>query len=184
MDLGAYAQIEDLEKLAEDNGIKVPRLRGYRLMRDEEKVDCVDLFKGVDIECVEELCTSFPFWSNNPIYSEYSSYTDYLQKFFLEYKDGKPIRVRWERIHGWKRKRLKLAIHNYKRRIKTQYDTWNKYCGREDVLYIHSRIGGNNWSYYYKEVVGKPWFIEKVDDCFDNTYCDIYARIKKIESEG
>jgi len=189
MDLGAYAQIEDLEKIAEDNEIKVPRLRGYRLMKDEEKVDCADLFKGIDIECVEELCTSYPFWSNNPVYSEYSSYTDYLKHLYLEYKANclskrdEPVRVRWERIHGWKRKRLKLAIHNRKKSIKAQYDTWNKYCGRDDVLYIHARIGGNNWPYYCGDVVGKPWFIEKVDDNYDSTYCDIYARIKKIESE-
>lgn len=33
MDLGAYAQIEELEELAKLNGIQVPRLRGYRLMK-------------------------------------------------------------------------------------------------------------------------------------------------------
>lgn len=179
MDLGAYVQIEDIEKIAKVNNIEVPRLRGYRLMKDEEKVNYTDLFNDADIQCVEELCTSVPFWSNKPDYWESSSYTDYLKHYFLEYKDGKPIRVRWERIHGWKRKRLKLAIHNHKKRIKTQYDVWNKYVGCEDVLYIHSRIGGNNWSYYYSDVVGKPWFIEKVDDSFDSTYCDIYARIKR-----
>lgn len=182
MDLGAYMQIEDLEKLAKANGIEVPRLRGYRLMKDEQKVDYTHMFKGIDIECVEEFCTSYPFWSNNPIYSEFSSYTDYLKHLYLEYeqniKHNEPIRVRWERIHGWKRKRLKLAIHNYKKRIKMQYDTWNKYVGREDVLYIHARIGGNNWPYYCGEVIGKPWFLEKVDDYYDSTYCDIYGRIK------
>jgi len=31
MDLGAYVQIEDLDKIAKENGIVVPRLRGYRL---------------------------------------------------------------------------------------------------------------------------------------------------------
>ena len=25
----------------------------------------------------------------------------------------------------------------------------------------------------------KPWFIEKVDDYFDSTYCDIYVRISR-----
>ena len=178
MDLGAYAQIDDVAKIAKNNGIKVPRLRGYRLMRDEEKVDYTDLLNGADMECVHSLCISRPFWSNNPICSEYSSYTNYLQQFFMEYKEDEPIRVRWERIHGWKRKRLKLAIHNRKKRIKMQYDMWNKYVGREDILYIHARIGGDNWPYYCGDVVGKPWFIEKVNDCFDSTYCDIYARIK------
>ena len=32
MDLGAYVQIENLDELAQKNGIDIPRLRGYRLM--------------------------------------------------------------------------------------------------------------------------------------------------------
>ena len=38
MDLGAYAQIEDLNELMIINGISVPRLRGLRLMRDQERL--------------------------------------------------------------------------------------------------------------------------------------------------
>jgi hypothetical protein len=43
---------------------------------------------------------------------------------------------------------------------------------------IHARIGGNNWEYYDGDetVATKPWFLEKVDDEFDSTYCDIYVR--------
>ena len=56
---------------------------------------------------------------------------------------------------------------------------WNKYVGRENVLYIHSRIGGTNWDYYNgNELTKQPWFLEKVDNYFDSTYCDIYALIK------
>ena len=178
MDLGAYVQIEDIEQIAKANGIEVPRLRGYRLMRDEKYIDYSDMFNNIDVECVEDLCEAVPFWSLNARCSESSDYIDYLKRYFLEYKGNDPIRVRWERIHGWKRKTLKLAIHNRKKRIKAQYDMWNKYVGRGDILYIHSRIGGNNWPMYAHDVLGKPWFIERVDDAFDSTYCDIYARIK------
>ena len=38
MDLGAYAQIGRLEKIAANNGIYIPRLRGYRLMKDTPSV--------------------------------------------------------------------------------------------------------------------------------------------------
>ena len=115
--------------------------------------------------------------------SELSDYTDYLKAYFLvkakdnegylEYKD-----VRWDRIHGWKRKILKTYIHNEYRRQYKQWEVWNKYVGRDDILYIHARIGGGNWPYYYDKVVDQPWFIEKVDDSFDSTYCDIYAKIE------
>jgi hypothetical protein len=42
MDLEAYANIERLNSLAEKNNIKIPRLRGYRLMLEEEPIyeDC------------------------------------------------------------------------------------------------------------------------------------------------
>ncbi len=184
MDLGAYVQIDELEKIAKDNGIEVPRLRGYRLMKDEKPIDYRNMFDGIDIKRTEDLCESIPFWSSNAYAHEFSNTTNYIKRIFIQYKNGKPIRVRWERIHGWKRRVLKLAIHNYKKRIKTQYEVWNKYAGRDDILYIHSRIGGGNWYYYYNDVVDKPWFVEKVDDYFDSTYCDIYARIKKEENES
>ena len=92
---------------------------------------------------------------------------------FIEYTD-----IRWNRIHGWKRKVLKTYIHNEIKRQTKQWELWNKYAGRDDILYIHARIGGGNWPHYFDQVVYQPWFIEKVDDSFDSTYCDIYARIK------
>lgn len=121
MDLGAYAQIEDLEKIMEENGISVPRLRGVRLMKNE---------KALTDEAIKE-------YSNIGL-------IDYERSYAM-----------------WK--------------------TFNKYCGRDDVLYIHARIGGGNWPSYREEVENQPWFIEKVDDAFDSTYCDIYARIKPVK---
>ena len=56
-----------------------------------------------------------------------------------------------------------------------QHAEWNKYAGRSDVLYIHSRIGGDCYD-YEKE----PWFLGCAVDSFDGTYCDIYAKIEKF----
>ena len=36
MDLGAYENIEELSAIAKENGIEIPRLRGYRLMKNEK----------------------------------------------------------------------------------------------------------------------------------------------------
>lgn len=189
MDLVAYAQIEDLEEIAKLNGIEVPRLRGYRLMKDE-KPDAWD-YGNKEVECVEALCEAEPFWDPNSCCSTFDSRTDYLKDFYLEKiidEDGykKYTSVRWDRIHGWKRKVLKTFIHNEKRKVEKQRTAWNKYAGRDDVLYIHARIGGGNWPYYHSYVDTQPWFLEKVDDCYDSTYCDIYAKInvnKEKESE-
>lgn len=71
-----------------------------------------------------------------------------------------------------------MKLKRQKKKVLDQFNTWNKYAGRDNVLYIHARIGGNNWNFYGGfELARQPWFIEKVDDSFDNTYCDIYAKI-------
>ncbi len=188
MDLGAYAQIGDLDKIAKDNGIEVPRLRGYRLMKDEESVDLKEIVnKGaIAVDCAMDLCESSPFWNPNARCGEFSYLTDLIKKYYLvtskdENGHTKYTGVRWNKIHGKKRKILKTYIHNEIKRSTAQWTTWNKYAGKDDILYIHARIGGNNWSSYYQQVVGQPWFIEKVDDSFDSTYCDIYARIKPVQ---
>ena len=62
-----------------------------------------------------------------------------------------------------------------------QLQRFNSYCGKDNVYMIHARIGGtgefSNWGYYEgdKKVATQPWFLEKVDDDFDTTYCDIYV---------
>ena len=177
MDLGAYSNIEILEEVAKKNNIQVPRLRGYRLMKDEEVVDINELYEGIDIKIIQRLVHAYPFWSYKSSCSRYDRYTNWLEEQYIRKdKDGTEY-VRWELIHGWKRRKLKTAIHNEKNKFKKQYELWNKYAGKDNVLYIHARIGGRNWPIYYKEVVNQPWFLEKVDDGFDSTYCDIYAKI-------
>lgn len=178
MDLGAYANIEALDELVKKNGIYCPRLRGYRLMKDEEKVDINEVTKGIDKQCLHNFCTSMPIWSTNPKWYESSDYTDYVCKYYGGDIFDKDSVVRWDRIHGKKRRILKTAIHNKKKEILRQYEMWNKYVGRPDILYIHARLGGANWEYYHSQVDKQPWFLEKVDDSFDSTYCDIYAKIK------
>ena len=187
MDLAAYMQIDDLGKIAKDNNIEVPRLRGYRLMKDEKPVSTEEMnetMKACEVRVCEDLCCADPFWKRDAVCHEYSSRTDYLRKHYLissvdekGYTDY--IGIRWDRNHGWKRKVLKFEIKKKKRRIQKQCDMWNKYVGKENVLYIHSRIGGGNWNYYGgNELAKQPWFLDKVDDYFDETYCDIYALIK------
>ena len=189
MDLGAYTQINELEKIAKDNGIDVPRLRGYRLMKNEQQITDEELNHMIHtdiIDIVKGLCRSFPlFWDPNSSISRYDYNTNRKIRYYLNKKydeDGHciDIVVRWDRIHGRKRKILKFEIKKIKRNYQKQYQVFNKYVGRDDVIYIHSRIGGNNWKFYNGDntVAKQPWFLEKVDDAYDSTYCDIYAKIK------
>ena len=54
-----------------------------------------------------------------------------------------------------------------------QCKMWNKFAGRKNVLYIHSRIG-----YGYDEFETELWYLGGCLDGFDPTYCDIYAEVK------
>lgn len=183
MDLYAYASIGALEGIAKENGIEVPRLRGYRLMSQEEPVMASELDELIQEDSLWELknwCCSHFFEDD---WIVYGSRTDKVQKKYSIMENGKPVGIRWDRIHGKRRKRLKFAIKKRKRRVLAQFEAFNKYAGRDDVLYIHARIGGRNWPVYGGEDLEKqPWFLEKVDDHFDGTYCDIYARI--VAHEG
>lgn len=191
MDLGAYSQIDRIEEIAKKSGIYVPRLRGYRLMSEENPVDVKGALSDAEISVYEDMMKSVPPFAPHSHISEYSWRTDRRKKKYLIMKresetlaDGMEIEctrtlgIRWNLIHGKRRKALKLALKEKRRRVVKQMETYNKYCGRKDVLYIHARIGGENWDYYGgQEIEKQPWFIERVDDSYDRTYCDIYAKI-------
>ena len=198
MDLGAFQNIEALDGLAKDNGIDIPRCRGYRLMKDEAVITQaeIDELKRIDaIDITELLVDSDPFWCGSDEYADIcimgGAYHRRSKGYFLvPNKDKKGMGeysgIRWDRIHGWKRRILKFKIKQSNRKIQKQFDTWNKYAGRKDVLYIHSRMGGYNWESYQKkkELMSRPWFLDRVDDYYDSTYCDFYAKINILKDEG
>lgn len=185
MDLGAYANIDNLESLAKLNGIDVPRLRGYRLMKDEKPMTKEEIDEIVHnnvyghFGICNQFCCSVPRFTESNM-SEFSWRTDAIvKKYCTVDSDGNYVGFRWDLLHGKARKRLKLAIKRKEKSVREQYAAWNRYAGKDDILYIHARIGGNNWNYYKGYLLEKePWFLEKVDDCSDDTYCDIYAKLE------
>lgn len=177
MNIYAYANIERLTEITQKNNIVVPRLRGYCLMSEAScfnEKEQMDSFINIR-HIVTDLCTSVPFWTDDASRYKYGLKTDKLRRKYLGRNTEQTIN--WNKIHGKKRRVLKFAIKNKRKRIKAQYDIWNKYVGRADVLCIHARIGGCNWEAYKENVIHEPWFLEKVDDYADSTYCDIYAKL-------
>ena len=179
MDLGAYANIENLESIMKENEIFIPRLRGIRLMKDEkpisqEEIERRSLHNGL-YDCEQACCSNFSY---HPYWYEISERTSRIEKKYLIQKEHETIGIRWDRVHGKKRKLFKYFLKTARRKEYAMWKAFNKYCGREDVLYIHARIGGGNWAYNGgSDIAKQPWFLEKVDDAFDSTYCDIYAKI-------
>lgn len=172
------------KKLLEKNGIVVPRLRGYTLMAEEEPASRDEILAEVYAACtyrIEDMCCSYPRFSINPAWSEYSLATKRSKdKYLIKDSDGHTVGVRWNLLHGKRRKNVKYVMKKTRRQIEHFYEVQNKYAGSADVLKVHARIGGGNWPHYYQEVVNKPWFLEKVDSIYDSTYCDIFCRIEPV----
>lgn len=181
MDLGAYSNIGNLSAIASVNGIHVPRLRGYRLMANEEPVTKEELEKEAAWQQLDEVKSMFEQVA--PGCYEISRRTRRLVRKYMILNEGSlPVGIRWDRLHGKRRKKAKYLMKQVAKTVSAQYNVFNKYCGRDDVLYIHARIGGTNWRFYGGDAIEKePWFIEKIDDAFDSTYCDIYALIDPLK---
>lgn len=141
MDLYAFLQIDKYKKYLEENNIDVPRLRGLRLMKEENQRSDEDVKKEA-----EEL---IPY-----LFSKAKSIND---------------------LHGKRRKKYKLLL----KRVKRQINVFNKYVGK-NVLCVHARLGGENWACCGgSELEKHPLYLERVDDYFDSTYCDIYFKLKE-----
>ena len=177
MDLGAYVQIEELSKIAEANGIEVSRCRGYRLMKNEAKISEENIDKDGKY-CAFSAAESEVRRVGSFI--EWSSETNRLCEQYFIYKDGEIVDVVWNNIPNDLKERIKSAMDKAEQANRTQLEMYNKYVGRDDVLYIHARLGRSNWSdEAWKDYKDKDWFIEGCDDTYDSSYCDIYAKIRK-----
>lgn len=190
MDLGAYINIENLEEKVEAQGIKVPRLRGYRLMSEECPVSKEEIEAERNYSHLWNLRELIRYgWRiKDGWILDYECPDEKLKKY-AELSSESPdelIRIKWENIHGKKRKALRYLNKQSDKAIEENYAMFNKYVGQKNVLYIHARLGGvnckddcSNWGgYNCDEIIRKqPWFLEAIDDSFDPTYCDIYAKI-------
>ena len=190
MDLGAYAQIENLSSIAEKNGIFVPRLRGYRLMSEENPISDEEIKEAIRYQTAylfESLCEGYSYHGVEAFGWQPWSWQKNKKRKYLVYEndeDGRKhcVDARWDRLHGKNRKAFKYAIKKAKEDVMAQYSLWNKYAGKENILYVHARIGAINWESYYDQVVYNPRFLEKSEDYFDHTYCDLYFSIDNAES--
>ena len=189
MDLFAYTQIEDLQEIADRNGISVPRCRGYRLMKNEERVTMAEIEQMITEQALYEAEKLFRLHPSGLFY-EYSDRAKARARRYIVIRKNEngfdePVAVRWDRVHGKRRKAVKRIFRQVRRDVKEQYALFNSYVGREDVLYIHARLGSTSWTdeKTKAEVTRQPWFLAKVDDSLDSSYCDIYARIGREEAQ-
>lgn len=177
MDLKAYVQIPDLKDIAKKNNINVSRVRGYRLMKDEQIISREDI-KAALIHMPNEIIREVVAgdFQMNPDCLIYS----YGKNKYYWVDNNYTSHVKWNNIHGKKRRILKYHIKKAKQNYLKQMNMWNKYVGRDDVLYIHAKLGNTNWSgVYHDDYQNEDWYLDSITDWWDSAYCDIFAYIKK-----
>lgn len=187
MDIGAHLAMSDFEPIAKRNNIMVPRTRGYRLMKNEPALTEEEIQANIQALIIEEAIYFFNIFGYNNVGYRKKSVGSLIDKYLVyeaKYNDQHELEsitykeVRWENIRGKKKKNFKMIIKKKIKKLMNQIEVWNNYAGKEGILYIHARIGGYNWDYFGgSELEKEDWFIEKVDDQHDPSYCDIYARI-------
>ena len=181
MDLYAYTQIENLEELLEKMNVEIPRLRGLRLMKVEEvltKEELKEVLRKALLEHAEYSLTSDDFYTGCCIHT-YPTPPN-KKKYIVYDKDENVVAIRWDKLHGKKRKFLKYLLKQYEKAFWKQMNMFNSFCGK-DVLYVHARIGGNNWDYFKCDYITKyPQYLDRCDDYWDCTYCDIYFDLSEV----
>lgn len=179
MDLYAYSQIEVLGEILTANNIEISRLRGIRLMKNEEKVSQEEIEKLVNEQNLYDAIT----WLQQKCWDCWdSSRADKRRKCFVykivpsEYREGefeeKIVAIKWDKVRRKDRNRIKLESRIDEKRIRTNFEMFNSYCGK-DVLYVHARQGGGNRLYCPIDTK-HHLYLSDCDDAFDPTYCDIY----------
>lgn len=183
MDLGAYAQIEDLGDILGDNNIEIARLRGLRLMKNEKPVSDEKLKEMI---ADEQTAYAINWIKQRNDWCWSSSRDRYWHKSFIYGKDkngyDEVIGVDFTKVHGKLRKHIKFAWKKIVKAYTAQYEMFNKYAGK-NVLYVHARQGGGNRPWYPIDTK-HPMYLSDVDDAWDSTYCDIYYDLDKSVAKG
>lgn len=156
---------------------KDTRSWGFKPMSDEKPVNPEEIAKRKNqyaVEHFENLLAAFPsWWTRSTRAYFYDNGTHLRWKHYLTKDEkGEYNGIRWDRIHGKHRKKLKFELKNCNKEIDKQYKVWDKYAGRQDVAYIYIK--------YYNlkdEVYNQPWFLETVDDYFEPTYRYVFIKI-------
>ena len=165
--------------MVKSNGIEIPRVRGYRLMKDEDPISEEEIIEQVNSIYVSEVENVIGEVREFGMVMYRGLDDEEKEQYFVLDSDGWPVKVKLESFHGKQKRRVKTLYYLVNKVVRRQWEMWNRYAGQKDVLYIHAKQGRINWSNTtWKDFQKKDWFIAAIDDSFDSCYCDIYARLK------
>lgn len=178
-----YFNMDKLDSLLTSINITISRIRDFNFMAfskgftPEEVTDTIHDFEMYNIAALIDNRQRWKDFRLQPTLSDSMTYNK-RRRYFQYNKDGEEIGVKWKNIHGRHRKTAKFWCKKSEHQIVDTMNTFNKYVGKNDVLRINARLGGINWRCFGGIDIEKhPAFIEKVDSCYEETYCDIYIKI-------
>lgn len=175
MDIGAYRRIEELQHLLGENGIVIDRLRGLRLMKDEQIITEEDFKERIENDKLEILVNWLQQHSDTCWSSDHAN--DDHEAFIWDEKHEQVIGYDFNKVHGADRAAIKYRWEKNEKAVRKQFDMFNEFVGK-NVLYVHARQGGGNRKSYPIDTT-HPMYLCDVDDAFDSTYCDIYYDLDK-----
>lgn len=178
----------DLVTYLENNGVKVPRMHNVELCKELTPYNDGEVLLNLymfESNVLSDLLASG--WTNN-FFCYGRRFKKAVKKYAKKYvysSDGNdyhflaPI---WDNIHGKHRKILKFEFKKMNKQFNKYREAWDRYAGRSDVIVVRARIGGSNWISYDGKftIASKPIFLEKVDDPYDNTFCNIYFKFSEV----
>ncbi len=181
MDLGAYANIEDLKHILEENSIVISRLRGLRLMKYEELISQDRLEEMINSMKLENAIRwlkqkSWNCWSSQKDNNTHPAFI-YDNVEDIEAPESKIVAIDWSKVDKYDKKTIDTKNKEDEQRIRNNIEMYNSYIGK-DVLYVHARQGGFNRKAFPIDTT-HTMYLSDCDDWFDETYCDIYYDLTK-----
>lgn len=161
--------------------LQIPRLRGLSLMKYDQpltKEKELEYIRLLEASTVRELLEDSPRWKLRPNPCELDAYWVSWKVYnkYLKITDSHAEYVKWENLHGKKKNQAKYWIKKNKKAYYAQYDLYNKYAGRPDVLCVSSRIGSTWEESGGREIENHPAFLGEAVSWFDPTFCEIYLK--------
>ena len=161
----------------------IPTVSWVQIMEVQKEIPQEEIqmaIKENEIENIVGLIDNDKRWNDPRLESTSSGYMRYPKRCrYVKYdKDTESeTSVVWENIHGKHRKTAKFLCKKGRKRIINNFNTFNKYVGRDDVVCLNLLINTFNKYSFAKDLTKHPAFIEWVSGGFDADYCDMYFKI-------
>ena len=156
---------------------RVDVMTTQRITTEQELKNAI---KHNEIENIVGLIDNDQRWNDSRIESTSSGYMRYPKRcryVELDRSTGLETSVKWENIHCKHRKIAKFLCKKGRKRILNNFNTFNKYVGRNDILRICLWTHTDDQHYFAKNLIKHSSFVEQVCGACDDDYSNMYFKV-------